>query len=176
MLDASCHAGRIREVISLISLHHSHAHQSIKIRVFSGAFRYPSPPRVTGNVKHRRECPSDTGGRCLDSGHSCTLLHDGRVEGRCLTEWNREDCPESVDYVTAHDDRNAETASFHGCFLHCIDFFGINAVEYGTDSSGCNIFNGIVASGKLIHLTNFFFNGHFCHQFIHLPVYLIAGR
>ena len=57
-----------------------------------------------------------------------------------------------------------------------IDFFGINAVEYGTDSSGCNIFNGIVASGKLIHLTNFFFNGHFCHQFIHLPVYLVAGR
>ena len=67
VLDAGSKCCRIAQVISLITLYHCDTHLDIEIRVLTRALCYTAPTWVTGNIKHWRECPSDTGSSCLYS-------------------------------------------------------------------------------------------------------------
>ena len=130
MLYAGSHCGRVAQVFTLIALDHSHTHLHIQIWVLARTFGDASPARIAGHVEHRRECPADTTCRSLDCSNAGAFLNECRIKCRCKSDRNRENGTESVDHVTAHQDRDSQATLLHGSLLDSIYLGWIHTVKY----------------------------------------------
>ena len=170
MLDAGSECCRVAEVITLITTYHCKSHLHIKIWILTRALSHAAPTRITGNVKHRRECPSHTACGSLDRCHASASLYDIRIECRCKSERNREHGVESVDDVTSHQHRDSKAALLHCCLLHGINLGRVDTVEDRAHFTLCRLVSHPCTARKLVHLADLLAKGHLLEKVIDLLV------
>ena len=90
-------------------------------RILARAFDDPAPPRITGDVDHRREGPGDADRPCLTRRDRLTLRDRLGIPRRRHRDRHRQDRAQPMDHVVAEQDRDAEPAAFDREPLQAVD-------------------------------------------------------
>ena len=122
-----------RQVLPLEPVHARGGRLGAEVRVLAGALHDPAPPRVPGDVHHRREGPVDAGRGRLRRGDAGRLLDRRHVPARRLAERDREHRPVAVDHVEPEDHRDLEPAVLDRQLLHLPRGLGPGDVEDRAD-------------------------------------------
>ena len=141
------------------------------MRVLAISLGHPAPPRVSGDVHHRRKGPFDSDGRTFSCSYPATSFHKGRVEGCGLGEGDREDGPVAVDDVPSQDKGDLESGLLHDYFLNLVGVLNSPDVDDGADFSvdeGLDdiLRDGLISAGHLEELSYFFLDGHNAEIFL----------
>ena len=162
MLDAGRHGGGVK-LLSLIAADHGFRHAGIKVSVFSAAFCNAAPAGVTSNIQHGREGPPHALCSGLYGCYSGPSLNQTGVKGSCQTQGNGENSVETVNHVTGHKKRNAQTGLFHADALVLVYLDRVHLVQDGAylaAAEGIGIIGHVPAYGNLVHLAYLFREGH----------------
>ena len=135
------------------------------MRIFSIALCHSSPSGISSNINHWRESPFDSNSWTLYCCNSTSSLNKSRIKRGSLCEGYRKDSSISMDNISTKNQRNFESWLFHGDFLHLIGILNFPNIDNGADSTINKSLNnilwyGLISTGHLEKLSNFFFNSH----------------
>ena len=159
-------------------MHHGLGHAGIQVRVFTAALGNTAPAGVAGNVQHGRKRPAHALRGGLNGSHAGAFFHQGGVKGGRQAQRNGENGVETVNHVTAHQERNAQPGFLHGNALELVDLRGVHFVEDGADLSlaeGIGILCDVSPGRHLVHLADFLGQGHLRENALHAGLHLVTG-
>ena len=177
VLRTSGDGGGIIQRISLESLHHGGTQYRGQVGIFTQTLRNAAPARIAGDIHHRCESPPHPYRRGFDGGDARTLLDQIRIERSRLSQRNRENRLESMDHITAHNQRNAQARLLHCRTLVGIDGFGIGHIEDRAHFTLLDQLGGciyITRRTDLIHLADLLFQRHLGKQGLHPLLHIVA--
>ena len=171
VLGASGNRSRIVQRIALETFHHSRSHHRRKIGIFAATLGNTSPTGIAGDVNHRSKGPTDTYGRGLDGRYPGSIFCHFRVKRRSLPQRNRKNRFKTVNDIACHQQRNAQTGLFYRHTLQRIDTHRIYFIQNRTDFTflyqSTHVLD-IPVRRNLVHLPDFFFQGHLGQQSLNL--------
>ena len=160
---------------ALVTLCECGTHHAAQVRILSVTLADSSPSGVECNIYHGRVSPVDSCSTGFLCRYFAYLLHRFCIPGAGEGERDREHGLVAVDYVHAHQQRNAQTAVLDGDVLESLDLVESLDVEYAAHVAFCNVATHLgvqgstgsdVASHHQVELTDFLLQGHLCHQLV----------
>ena len=156
----------------LKSPHHRLGHKRGKIWVLTASLGYTTPPGVAGNVKHRRESPSDAVGGSLHSCNAGRICGHLRRESGSESQGDRENGLVAVNHIARHQEGYAETRTLNGHILKRVGGGGVSDIHERTDLTGSRhgekqfTASLRIPVGTLIELPYFLIEGHATEQIL----------
>src|SRR5437763_5903381 len=121
MFHARQNVIRTAERIALKAAHLGLSHARTEVRIFAGAFHDPPPPRISRDVHHRREGPSNANRTGLSRRHALCMLRYGRIPRRSERERDGIDRAKTMNHVEAKDKWNMQASLFDRNMLKPVD-------------------------------------------------------
>ena len=113
------------EPLALEAAHLGDRHRRAEVRVLAGALDDAAPPRVAGDVDHRREGPVDADRPRLPRGDRLAAGDGVGVPRRRHRDRHRQDRPEPVDDVEREQRRDAVPVAVDDEPLEAVDLGGV---------------------------------------------------
>ncbi len=147
-------------------------HGRAEIGIFAGAFDDAAPARVARDVDHRSKCPADAGGASVLAGEVLRGFFDAGIPGGGHGQRDREDGAIPVDDVEGKEDGDVEAGLVDREVLQAVDLLDVDEPEDGADLALDDEVVGLLGgqqghddAGGLVHLADFFLDGHLLQQF-----------